>query len=220
MHQLELELGGDLFRRERPQAQLTDLGHRMLPLMQQCYQSALSAKSLAASIKSGEVGALRIALSRTIDLDLVMPHIEELNRHFRGLDLKIMRGSAAEVAEFLKRGDAELALVAAIDESWDRFDRWPLFTEAFQLMLHVEHRLAEREKLLVSDLTDERILIRNYCEYTKPIIELLRNANVTVERAHEVWSERDLRTLLESNLGVAVVPTGGTVPSTLTHRTI
>ena len=31
--QLEEELGGDLFRRERPHAQLTELGQRMLPLL-------------------------------------------------------------------------------------------------------------------------------------------------------------------------------------------
>ena len=31
--QLEDELGGDLFRRERPKAQLTELGQRMYPLL-------------------------------------------------------------------------------------------------------------------------------------------------------------------------------------------
>ena len=36
--QLEDELGGDLFRRERPQAQLTELGQRMHPLLKQCYE--------------------------------------------------------------------------------------------------------------------------------------------------------------------------------------
>src|SRR3954454_10544213 len=46
--QLEDELGGDLFRRERPQAQLTELGQRMHPLLKQCYESALGARSLAA----------------------------------------------------------------------------------------------------------------------------------------------------------------------------
>src|SRR5213596_1572719 len=81
--QLEEELGGDLFRRERPHAQLTELGQRMLPLLQQCYDSALGARSLAAAIKSGDVGALRIALSGTIDTALLMPHIVELQRHFR-----------------------------------------------------------------------------------------------------------------------------------------
>src|ERR1700760_5137439 len=66
--QLEGELGGDLFRRERPQAQLTELGERMLPLLRQCYESALGARSLASAIKCGEVGSLRLALSRTVEL--------------------------------------------------------------------------------------------------------------------------------------------------------
>src|SRR5262245_57301448 len=64
IRQLESELGGDLFRRERPQAQLTELGQRMLPLLRQCYDSAVGSRSLASSLKSGEVGALRLALSQ------------------------------------------------------------------------------------------------------------------------------------------------------------
>jgi DNA-binding transcriptional LysR family regulator len=57
--QLEGELGGDLFRRECPQAQSTELGERMLPLLKQCYESALGARSLASAIKTGEIGTLR-----------------------------------------------------------------------------------------------------------------------------------------------------------------
>ena len=44
--QLEAELGGDLFRRERPSG-LTELGQRMHPLLKQCYEAALGARSLA-----------------------------------------------------------------------------------------------------------------------------------------------------------------------------
>src|ERR1700751_4007550 len=41
--QLEAELGGDLFRRERPAAQLTELGLRMHPLLKQYYEAAVGA---------------------------------------------------------------------------------------------------------------------------------------------------------------------------------
>src|ERR1700755_2448119 len=64
--QLEYELGGDLFLRERPASQLTELGQRMLPFLQQCYNAANEARSVATSFKAGEVGALKLALSRTI----------------------------------------------------------------------------------------------------------------------------------------------------------
>src|SRR3989442_13098050 len=90
--QLEGELGGDLFRRERPQAQLTELGERMLPLLRQCYESALGARSLASAIKSGEVGSLRLALSGTVGLDLVAAHLTQLRRAFSGLGMKLPRG--------------------------------------------------------------------------------------------------------------------------------
>ena len=94
IRQLESELGGDLFRRERPQAQLTELGQRMLPLLRQCYDSAVGARSLASSLKSGEVGALRLALSQGIDINLLLPFVAELGRHFRNLELKFLRGTA------------------------------------------------------------------------------------------------------------------------------
>src|SRR6201988_1429406 len=108
--QLEGELGGDLFRRERPQAQLTELGQRMLPLLKQCYESALSARSLASAIKKGEVGSLRLAMSRTIDPSLVTAHVVELGKLFQGLELKILRGNGNEVLEYLKKGEVELGI--------------------------------------------------------------------------------------------------------------
>ena len=103
IRQLEGELGGDLFRRERPQAQLTELGQRMLPLLKQCYDSAINARSLASAIKRGEVGSLRLALSQTIDPSVVMPQIIELGRLFSGLELKLYRGTSADVLGYLKR---------------------------------------------------------------------------------------------------------------------
>src|SRR5437879_13886145 len=92
--QLEAELGGDLFRRERPQAQLTDLGQRMLPLLKQCYDSAVGARSLASAIKGGEVGSLRLALSRRVGLDLLTRYFFGLRRLLAGLDVKLMGGPA------------------------------------------------------------------------------------------------------------------------------
>src|ERR671931_2857643 len=78
--QLEDELGGDLFRRERPAAQLTELGQRMYPLLKQCYEAATGARELASSFKSGEVGALRIALTHSVDLSLLIPFLNQIKR--------------------------------------------------------------------------------------------------------------------------------------------
>jgi len=93
--QLEGELGGDLFRRERPAAQLTELGQRMHPYLQQCFDAAASARSLASSFKSGEVGSLRIALTESVDLSLVIPFLETLRKSFNGLELRFLPPEAS-----------------------------------------------------------------------------------------------------------------------------
>jgi DNA-binding transcriptional LysR family regulator len=220
VRQLEGELGGDLFRRERPHAQLTELGQRMLPLLRQCYDSALSARSLASAIKKGEVGALRLALSHTIDSSLVMPHVVELGKIFDGLELKLSRGTASEVLEFLKRGDAELGIAAEIGDQWERLDSWPLFTEEFHLLANSTHKLANSETVELDALRQERLMIRTYCETTPSLIELLRARDFDVNRFHETSADGDLIALIESGFGVALFPMSAQTPPTLIRVTV
>ena len=215
IRQLEGELGGDLFRRERPQAQLTELGQRMLPLLKQCYESAVSARSLATAIKKGEVGSLRLALSRTIDPSLVTPHVVELGKLFDGLELKLLRGTASEVLEYLKQGEVELGIAAKIGEEWERLDNWPLFTEDFQLIVNSMHALAANSRVGLDDLRRERLMVRTYCETTDELLNLLREREFDVTRFHEVSADGDLISLLEAGLGVALVPRSTRNPVTL-----
>ena len=206
IRQLEGELGGDLFRRERPHAQLTELGQRMLPLLKQCYDSAMSARTLASAIKKGEIGSLRLALSTTIDPSLVTPHVVELGKLFDGLELKLLRGTGSEVLEHLKQGNVELAIAAKIDDEWERLDSWALFTEDFQLFVNSMHALSNRPSVPIDDLKPERLMVRTYCETTPELIELLRVREFDVTRFHEVSADGDLISLLEAGLGVALVP--------------
>ncbi len=60
--QLEAELGGDLFRRERPAAQLTELGLRMHPLLKQCFEAANGARQLASPRPSKAARSVRSGL--------------------------------------------------------------------------------------------------------------------------------------------------------------
>jgi len=215
IRQLEGELGGDLFRRERPHAQLTDLGQRMLPLLKQCYESALGARSLASAIKKGEVGSLRLAVSHTIDPSLVTPHVVELGKVFNGLELKLLRGNGNEVLDYLKKGEVELGIGAQLGEEWERLDRWGLFTEDFQLFVSSMHMLANRNSVPVDDLKDERLVVRTFCETTPAMLEALRGREFDVSRFHEVSADGDLFALLQAGVGAALVPRSTQAPASL-----
>jgi DNA-binding transcriptional LysR family regulator len=218
--QLEAELGGDLFRRERPAAQLTELGQRMHPLLKQCYEAAVGARSLASAFKSGEVGALRIALTHSVDLSLLIPFLNQIKRQFNRLEFRFLRGSSQEVAEILKKGEAELGIAAELNEEWERLDTWPLFTEDFRLVLSRRHRLAERDHIDLEDLHAEQMLSRNYCEHSIRIGASLREHGLDVDHSHEISSERDLIELVEAEIGVAVIPDTSPIPQTLKRTTV
>ena len=218
--QLEAELGGDLFRRERPAAQLTELGLRMHPLLKQCYDAAIGARSLASSFKSGEVGALRIALTHAVDLALLIPHLEQLKRLFNRLEFRLLRGTAREVGEMLKKGEAELGIAAEIEGDWDRLDSWPLFTEGFQLVVSQDHPMAAQDSIKIDDLKAEQFLSRSYCEHVGRIGESLRAHQIDVDHSHELSSERDLIELVEANIGVALMPRSVSTPGSLKRADI
>jgi DNA-binding transcriptional LysR family regulator len=217
---LEGELGGDLFRRERPHAMLTPLGERMYPLLKQCYDSAQSARSLAAMINDGEVGALKLAVSSSIELGLILSQVNELRKSFTELELKILRGGGLQVVEYLKSGEAELAVGTSVGESWDRLDSWDLFEEPFDIVFSRMHRFASHEMINLEDLKPERFLLRNYCEKYDDLAAILRAKGLNADQKHEVSSDQDLLALLDANIGIGFLPRTVTAPPSLMRTAV
>jgi DNA-binding transcriptional LysR family regulator len=205
---LENELGGELLRRERALSHLTELGQRMLPMLRQCYEAALAAKMVAASIRKGEAAPLSVAVSRTVALGRFTPTLQELSRALPGLQLKLHRGSGSEVAELLKSGTAELAIAGPLGEPWSRLDSLPLFEEQFGLVVSRTHRLAGRDTADFEDLASETLLINTGCEMVGELSACLEANGILETAAHQVATQEDLLALVKADLGVAIIPIG------------
>jgi DNA-binding transcriptional LysR family regulator len=217
---LEGELGGDLFRRERPRAMLTPLGERMYPLLKQCYDSAQSARALASMINDGEVGTLKLAVSSSIELSLIMSHVNELRKAVNEIELKILRGTGSQLVEYMKSGEAELAIAASIGDAWDRLDTWKLFDEPFDMVFSRSHRLANHEHISLDDLRPERFLLRSHCEKCDDLAGLLRTKGLNADHRHEVSSDQDLLALLEANIGMGFLPRTVNAPASLVRISV
>lgn len=206
--QLEDELGGELIRREGRLSHLTELGNRMLPLLQQCFDAALAAKSIAAKVKKGEVPTLTLAVSRSLDLAHLMRSLREMHRSFAGFQLKLRRGTGAQIAAMLKNGEVELAIGGPMGESWDRLESWPMFSEAFDLVVGVDHPLAMRNDLdlAVELICDQRFLVHAGTDIAEFETERLSAAGINLDNAHEVDSDRDLEALVIAEFGIAIMP--------------
>jgi DNA-binding transcriptional LysR family regulator len=206
---LESELGGELLRRERALSHLTELGQRMLPMLRQCYETAHAAKMVAASIRKGEAAPLSIAVSHTVALNRFTTMLRELSRAFPGLQLKMHRGSASEIAEFLKSGTVELAIAGPLGETWSRLDELPLFEEPFGLVVSRTHRLAGRNEAEFKDLASEKLLINTRCEMVEELKACLEANGILDTATHQVATQEDVLALLKADLGVRNHPDRG-----------
>jgi DNA-binding transcriptional LysR family regulator len=205
---LESELGGELLRRERALSHLTELGQRMLPMMRQCYDTAVTAKMVADSMRRGKVAPLSVAVSQTVALGPFTPILRELSRAFPGLRLKLSRGSGREVAELLKSGKVELAIAGPLGETWSRLDELLLFEEPFGLVASQTHRLAGRDKAEFKDLASESLLINAGCEMAGELRACLEANGILDTATHHVATREDVMALLKADLGVAIIPVG------------
>lgn len=217
---LEEELGGELFRRERGLTHMTDLGRMMLPLLTQSYESANAAKQLAASYKKVSCAPLRLALSHTVNLQLLIGPLTELVRAFPGLELKFSRSTAPLVEEALKSGEAELGIACPLPNRWDRLDAWVLFTERLGLVTNTTHPLAMRNKLSLAEINGVRLLPRVYAEEAATIESMLVAHGVNQEFQDAISSDHDLTALLVASVGVAIMPQSACASDTLCFLTI
>jgi DNA-binding transcriptional LysR family regulator len=216
---LEDEFGGELIRREGRLSHLTELGQRMLPILQQCHDSAQSAKAVARSVRAGEVARFSLAVGQTVNLDILMGPLNALFGAFPGIQLKLMRGSGSEIGDLLKSGDVEVAIGGPLGETWDRLDAWPMFTEAFDLVVGDGHALAARNDLNldVEMIRGTRFLLHRGEGISESQLGRLGEAGLDMAAAHEIDNDADLEALVASNFGVAVVPASGLQSSKVRH---
>jgi DNA-binding transcriptional LysR family regulator len=177
-------------------------------MLRQCYETALAAKMVAASISKGEAAPLSVAVSHTVSLGRFTPTLQELSRALPGLRLRLHRGSGSEVAEYLRLGTAELAIAGPLGEPWSRLDSLPLFEEPFGLVVGHTHRLAARDTADFKDLASETLLINTGCEMAGELRACLEANGMLDTAAHQVATQEDLLALVKADFGVAIISVG------------
>jgi DNA-binding transcriptional LysR family regulator len=185
---------------------LTELGRAMRPFLQQSLDSAMAAKAQAKSYGRGETAPLHLGISATIEIRILLPALCELARAMPGLKLRLVRRPATEAMRQLEEGEIELCVTALGEVTWERIDRWPLFTEDFVLLASLTHPLGGLHAVALSELEGQRVITRPYCENAGTLSGILEERKISVEDYHELSDQSDLGAIVGEGLGVGIVP--------------
>ena len=139
---LEVELGGALFRRERKNTHLSELGRMVRPHLETVYSATENAKRISQDVKQMKTVPLKLGIMSTIAPDEIVDLITALKTQHPGLELRLCDASAAELRDRLLSGDLEVAIYALPGEQRDDTHMMPLFSEQMVIAVHRSHKLS------------------------------------------------------------------------------
>src|SRR3954454_24218816 len=150
IQQLEGELGGLLFQRERARMALTELGRIVLPHLEQLYAELQKAKRLAKDFTHLTSTPLKLGIMCTIAPEPVIGLIASVQARHPGVELQLSDANAWDLQASLLRGDLEVAAYCLPGQAPDeRLHAMPLFRERMMVAIHRRHRLANADAIRV-----------------------------------------------------------------------
>jgi DNA-binding transcriptional LysR family regulator len=205
--QLEEELGGPLFHRERANTHLSELGRTLKPYLEQVYSRAEDAKREAQEFVRLQKTPLRLGLMCTIAPTHLLDLVSAVRTRHPGIELHILDAAASTLQERLTGGQLDVAIFALPELGADeRLHHMSLYREQFQIVLQPSHRLAAQSAIRVKDLDGEHYLWRINCEFGPTADAIFDAQGVTGPTVYQ--SERDdwILAMAAAGLGYAFMP--------------
>ncbi|MFE4461107.1 LysR substrate-binding domain-containing protein [Nocardia tengchongensis] len=155
--QLEHETDVRLFSRTTRQVELTAAGAAFLRHVRDAMTSLGSGLEEARAIHRGEHGRLVLGCLEGAALTLTEPILAAFRKHHPGVSLELNHFTYETPSAGLANGQSDVAFVRRpFNDTGLQFE--PLFRQPLMVMLPTNHRLADRDQVVVAELLDEPIL--------------------------------------------------------------
>jgi DNA-binding transcriptional LysR family regulator len=206
IQQLEAELGGLLFHRERQNTHLSELGRMMLPYLETIQQQTEAAKASSLAARRLEGVTLQIGAMCTIGPALLSELFVKFRRANPEVDFLIRDRGLEEVLADLASGKLDVALLASPNGLDDCFHGLDLFDERFMVAVAPGHHLAQKNIVRCADLDAQAYVNRVNCEYFDYIGAEFRKIGVKTRKVFA--SERDdwVLGMIKAGLGFGLFP--------------
>ncbi len=209
IHQLETELGVELFHRKtKRQVQLTEAGRVFLQEAYQLLAQLEQAIELTRHTGRGETGQLRVGFISSVTYDVLPAILQATKQQFPGVELILQELTTAEQEKALQNHRIQVGFVHLPLED-DSFAWECIQQENLVVALAVNHPLAKQEKIAVRSLADELFILfprhLGIGLYDK-IMALCEEANFTPKVAQEAIQMQTIIGLVSAGMGIAIVP--------------
>ena len=211
IRKLEDELGVALFERGGEVA-LTPAGERVVAQAQRVLEEADAIREIAKQSRDPLAGPLKVGVIFTIGPYLLPRLIPVLHKRAPQMPLLIEENYTATLAERLKRGDIDVAIVALPFEE-PGIAVATVYDEDFVVAMPKEHAWASRRSLRADELVKESLLLlgtghcfRDQVLNACPSLNRSSATPGSIQKTVEGSSLETIRLMVASGLGLTVLP--------------
>lgn len=154
---LELELGVNLFHRQKAEIQLTEIGSQLLQRAREMLGISETMLQEAADARGLKKGTLHIgSFGPSSSLRLLPKMLENFRRHYPGIEVHVAEGPDEEVLLWLQDRHIDLGFVVLPEE---RYATTPVAEDQLVVVLPLQHPLAEHKALRLDALCTDPFIM-------------------------------------------------------------
>ncbi|SIQ88820.1 DNA-binding transcriptional regulator, LysR family [Sphaerotilus natans] len=206
---LEQALKAQLFVRSRLGAQLTPVGHAILPAVRKFVQQMEQLELAVREATSGQTGMLTIGAISSAMLEVLPAYLDRLRATQPRLTISVHEIDSVDAVPALRSGDVDLAFARLEGDLGADIQTMAMSQDSLVVALPAGHRLAGQRRIDMAMLADEAFVMfsrRVSPVYFDRIIALCQASGFSPRILHEVRSVTTQVASVGCGQGIGLVP--------------
>lgn len=220
LQNLESDLQVVLIERTKGHVALTELGWQVAAQARRTLDEARRVEQIAQQGRDPLCGEFRLGVIHTIGPYLLPELIASMRRVAPDMSLYVEESMTALLADYLKYGTVDAAIVALPFEI-PGVETRPLYDEAFQVVVPKGHPWTKRKRIRSEEVRGDTVLVlkAGNC-FREQVLDACPDISHAEGSLHQGHSIETIRCMVASGYGISVLPSGalsGPYQSDLVH---
>ncbi|MWV43793.1 LysR family transcriptional regulator [Paenibacillus sp. HJL G12] len=207
IHQLEEELGVQLFMQKGRNLQLTPVGQLFCKRVDSILKDLDKAVVEVHEFLDPEQGEIRIGFPHSLGIHLIPSVVAEFKRRYPNVKFRFKQGMFPSLIRDVISAEVDLAFISPFPEKHEQVEGEIMLTEELYAILPPNHPLAKEESIALNQLKEDKFVLFSKGYSLRPIVwHACLEAGFTPKIAFEGEETDTIRGLVAAGMGVSILP--------------
>lgn len=207
IHQLEQELGVNLFMQKGRNLHLTAVGQLFCSRVETILKDLERAVMEVHELLDPELGEIRLGFPNSLGIHFIPSIVSEFRKLYPNVKFRFRQGTYPTLIRDVVSGEVDLAFISPFPENHDQVVGNIVLTEELVAILPPGHLLAGEQSITLNQLKDDNFILFGNGYSLRPIVwHACLEAGFTPKVAFEGEETDTIRGLVAAGMGVSLLP--------------